>query len=109
MQRPGGSADGTDLKKKGLFDKANDQAKPNMKTAIDEKYEKLEKEGKLRSSPFTIPWTAAEAQKLAAAKNAEIKAEKEKLAASSKSKVSKTNASSAVPEEPKKKGFFGLF
>jgi len=101
MQRPGGSPDGEDLKKKGIL-QGKDQAKFVSKTDVDEKYEKLEKEGKLRSSPFSIPWTAEAAQKLAVA-NAIEKNKGNKPVSTSKAAVE------TAPAAEKKKGFFGLF
>jgi hypothetical protein len=87
------------LKKKGLQGK--DQAKFSAKTDVDEKYEKLEKEGKLRSAPFSIPWTAEAAQKLTTATKAPEK----------NGKVSKPSPTASSPKaaEPEKKKLFGLF
>eukprot|EP01031_Cornospumella_fuschlensis_P040290 gene40290-49090_t len=95
MQRVGGTADGTDLKAKGLSGKG--QAKEAPKLQVDEKYEKLEKEGKLRSAPFTIPWTASEAAKLSAKAAEEKKKERSGQPAGNESAA------------PKKTGFLGLF
>jgi len=88
------------LKKKGLQGK--DQAKFSAKTDIDEKYEKLEKEGKLRSAPFSIPWTGDAAQKLAAENKANEKNVKV-------SKPTSPSVSSPKAAEPEKKKLFGLF
>ena len=101
MQRPGGSADGEDLKKKGLSPK--EQAKIFAKTDIDLKYEQLEKEGKLRSAPFSIPWTSDAASKLSAANTKPTTTTKVTV------KSDSTKKSQVVEEPPKKKGFFGLF
>lgn len=112
MQRQGGTPDGSDLKKKGLQPK--DQATPFARSKIDEKYEKLEKEGKTKSTPFTLPWTSEAAAKITKDNVERIKAEK-LAAAAAKGKPVKPAASSkktapAPVEEPKKKGgFFGLF
>jgi hypothetical protein len=92
MQRPGGSADGEDLKKLGV--KGKGQAVPFVKTEVDKKYEQLEKEGKLRSSPFSIPWTNDATQKISVN--------------NVKDKKAQVNVKAVVVEE-KKKGFFGLF
>lgn len=105
MMRPGGSPDGEDLKQKGL--KGKDQGKFSSKTEIDVKYEKLEKEGKLRSAPFSIPWTAEDAQKLSIAAAAEKKKAASPAVKGSSSSPANTAAASSTPE--KKKGFFGLF
>lgn len=91
MQRPGGSPDGEDLKKKGLQGK--DQAKFVPKTAIDEKYERLEKEGKLTSAP--LPWTSEATQKITTANAAD--------------KNQKGKAVTSKSPEPEKKKLFGLF
>lgn len=110
MQRPGGSADGEDLKKKGLFSKATDQAKVLAKTDVDLKYEQLEKEGKLRSSPFSLPWTSDATAKLSAAANKKPAATTTTKPTSTTNKsTSKTPVKPIVEEPPKKKGFFGLF
>lgn len=101
MQRQGGSADGKDLSLKGI--KPKGQAMPFAKTKVDEKYEKLEKEDKLRSTPFQVPWTTAAAQKIG---------KKEEVGAKVVSKATSkpTKADTTVTDEPKKKkSFFGLF
>lgn len=102
MQRQGGSADATDLLKKGV--KPKDQAKPSQKTEIDAKYEKLEKENKLRSYPFQMPWTSDDANKIGKENL------KSKPDASVKSKTTAKGQSQEVQnEKPAKKGFFGIF
>ena len=110
--------DGSDLKKKGLFGKG--QGVGSKRNALDEKYDGLEKEGKLASAPWAanLPWsnTAAEKYKTPLAK----KKEEERLAAAAKNKKSpkpllnkgKISGKSKTVEEaePRKKGgFFGLF
>lgn len=113
MQRQGGSADGSDLKKFGIQGK--DQAKASVKNEADLKYEQLEKEGKLKSTPFAVPWTSAQATKQFQAKKQ--KDDDDSTSSSSKAKITtksssmKTTAAAAVtpaPSEPKKK-LFGLF
>merc|ERR1712070_202660 len=71
MQRPGGMPDGSDLKKKGL--KGKGQGMGVKAKDIDEKYDKLEQEGKLKSSPFSVPWTSSDAAKVFSKKKAEPK------------------------------------
>ena len=107
MQRQGGSADGSDLKKFGIQGK--DQAKASAKNEADLKYEQLEKEGKLKSTPFAVPWTSAQATK-------QFQANKQKDdVSSSKAKITSKSSSAAVtpaPTESKKdppKKLFGLF
>jgi hypothetical protein len=105
MQRTGGVADGTDLLKKGL--KPKEQAQPSAKNTADIKYEQLEKEDKLRSYPFSVPWTSEATAKIGKEKNATVKP-----ATPTNSKtVSKQAAAKPEPAaaEPKKKGFLGLF
>lgn len=118
MQRPGGMPDGSDLKKKGLFAQAQ-AAMPKMAKEVDAKYDKLEKEGKLTSSPWAanMPWTnqgaAAYKTPLMQEKDAAAKALKASVAAKksvgSVKGVSGKKVAAAPVEEPKKKGFFGLF
>ena len=55
MQRSGGQADGSDLKKKGLFGRG--QGSGSARLDVDDKYDNLEKEGKLRSFAFEVPWS----------------------------------------------------
>mmetsp|Transcript_21728 Transcript_21728/g.36356 ORF Transcript_21728/g.36356 Transcript_21728/m.36356 type:complete len:213 (-) Transcript_21728:105-743(-) len=109
MQRQGGSADGEDLKKKGIFGRG--QAAFSTKTNVDERYEKLEKEGKLRSSAFNVPWTSSAASKEFSKKRKETtdsKATKGK-AKVVKGKATSTKTATPVKEEaPKKKGWFGF-
>lgn len=117
MQRPGGKPDGSDLKKKGLFGRGQGKG---VESKVDEKYDKLEKEGKLRSSPFSVPWTAAAAEQQAKERAAKTKEARIAAAQAKNGKVPtgkkgvlKKGAKAAEPEEasepPKKKGFFGLF
>ena len=111
MQRPGGSPDGSDLKAKGLVGVGLGAAQ--KKIDVDAKYEKLEKEGKLKSTNFQVPWTNAAAAKI----KADAIAENVKKTAAinpSKSKTPVNNKSGSVTPPPKaepekKKGFFGLF
>jgi hypothetical protein len=119
MQRPGGSPDGADLKQKGL--KGAGQGKELKKLDIDLKYEQLAKEGKLKSSPFSLPWTNEAAQKVTAAKTADIRAKAAAANAANAAKKAGTVGKKVDPKsaksapapaaapEPKKKGFFGLF
>jgi hypothetical protein len=95
MQRPGGSADGEDLAKKGLLSRARDQAAASAKSETDLKYEKMEREARAKASPF--PWTSEAANNLSKANSK----------ASKDNKDSK-NAKGQVEEPPKKK-LFGLF
>ena len=112
MQRPGGMPDGSDLKKKGIdLGKLKFGAKPQAKTAIDAKYETLEKEGKLKSTPFSLPWSSEQASKVTA------KASTSPTTPSVKSKVSSfslpgkkaTPPPPAPAPTPPAKKFFGLF
>jgi hypothetical protein len=117
MRRGNGSIDGEDLKKKGL--QGAGQGKEMAKSAEDLKYEKLEKQGLLRSSTFSMPWTNEAAAKVTSAKfeaaNAERAALKAKKAAggSVAKKVVPLKKGAVAPpapvEEPPKKKFFGLF
>ena len=96
--RPGGKPDGSDLKQKGITGRGQAAASP--KTAIDEKYEKKEKQGELKSTPFSIPWTSAAASEVFSKKKDAAKV----------NPASPKNTAATKPEEPpKKKGFFGLF
>eukprot|EP00600_Ochromonadales_sp_CCMP1393_P009151 CAMPEP_0174973538 /NCGR_PEP_ID=MMETSP0004_2-20121128/11300_1 /TAXON_ID=420556 /ORGANISM="Ochromonas sp., Strain CCMP1393" /LENGTH=218 /DNA_ID=CAMNT_0016224003 /DNA_START=53 /DNA_END=706 /DNA_ORIENTATION=- len=60
MQRRDGSFDGDDLKKKGLV--GTGWGKVSQRTTVDEKYDKMEMEGKLVlypfaiTAPFALPW-----------------------------------------------------
>ena len=100
MQRKGGTVDGEDLKKKGLVGRG--QARAFALNEADIKYDTLEKEGKLKSTPFTMPWTAAAAEKLTT--------ENQKAVKSSTQTSGKAGRVKSATEEPvKKKGLFGLF
>lgn len=117
MQRPGGMPDGSDLKKKGLFGRG--QGAGSKRSSIDDKYDGLEKAGKLASAPWAanLPWSnaAAEKYKTPLAK----KKEEERIASAAKSKRSpkppsnrgKASKSTATEEASSKKrgGFWGLF
>lgn len=110
MQRTGGSFDGEDLMKKGI--KGIGQAMADKKTEIDKKYEQLEKEGKLKSAPFSIPWSSSDVEKLSAANKKENAANKPTTSKAPSKSVKKPIGKVTTPvkeEEPKKKGFFGLF
>lgn len=112
MQRMGGSADGADLKAKGIQGKG--QGAAIARVAADDKYEKLEKEGKLKSTPFVVPWTQKDVAKIDAAKieerKKEIEAAKKKNAAGIKPQpAAKASAATPSTPPPAKKGFFGLF
>lgn len=112
MQRTGGSADGEDLKKKGL--QGFGQALFAKKTDVDAKYEKLEKEGKLKSTTFNTPWTAAEAAKLEKERREATKAARKGAAVKGTAAVKGKKTASAAEAKtevapPKKKGLFGLF
>jgi len=116
MQRPGGSADGADLAKKGL--KGIAQAAAQKKIDADLKYEKLEKEGKLKSTPFSVPWSNEATFAIGSEKREALKAAKEEFNAK-KGKTSKTtpfsfNSKKSTPAPapepaPAPKKFFGLF
>lgn len=93
MQRNGGSADGTDLKKKGLTPQG--QGKASARNEADDKYEQLQKDGRLGG--LNLPWTAEATKNLAKDSPAE------------KGKNVKPNTQKDAEEPPKKKGFFGLF
>ena len=117
MRRGNGSIDGDDLKKKGLS--GSGQGKGMAKSDVDVQYEKLEKEGKLRSSTFSMPWTNEAASKITsdkfAAANAERAAAKLKKAGgvAPKKVVTPLKKGAVAPpapvEEPPRKKFFGLF
>jgi len=113
MQRSGGSADGDDLKKQGFMGMG--QGLFSKKTEVDEKYDKLEKEGKLRSSNFSVPWTSSAANKQFSKKvekDAKVdpkKAVKGPVKVLASAKKGAAPAPAPAPEAPKKKGFFGLF
>jgi hypothetical protein len=111
MQRSGGSADGADLMAKGL--KGIGQAQAVERSGIDAKYDKLEKEGKLRSTTFDTPWTQKQLNELNEKKrkeiqemNAKYKDLETKEIAKSKSKAAGTTAAAPAPVKPK---LFGLF
>eukprot|EP01035_Chromulina_nebulosa_P016958 gene16958-22450_t len=101
MQRPGGKPDGSDLKAKGLQGFGFGVGVPlNL---VDKKYEQLEKEGKLRSSPFSLPWTNESLKDINKSKTAFAT---KSPSTSSKSKPTETPV---TKEDKPKKGFFGLF
>lgn len=106
MQRPGGKPDGSDLIQKGLTGVG--QGAASKLNQADKKYEQLASEGKLKSTPFSLPWTNEQTAQMKAAA-----VEKNKAAtAAAKAKAGPAkNAppSNVVEEAPKKKGFFGLF
>jgi len=108
MQRPGGSADGTDLKAKGL--KGKEQGVASKLNAADAKYDELGKQGKLKSTPFSLPWTNEDTQKITA-NNIKAKREAAKVEPARKGAVTKKTTAAPVvsEEEPPKKKFFGLF
>jgi hypothetical protein len=109
------TVDGADLKKKGLFGAG--QGKEIAKSAEDLRYEQLEKEGKLRSTQFKMPWNNDESDAKFAKANADRAAAKlakttgKPLASSKKALPLKKGAVAPVEEvaEPPKKKFFGLF
>lgn len=105
MQRRGGAADGSDLKKQGL--KGRGQGAPSKRLSVDDKYEDLEKQGKLRSSPFSLPWTNDAAQNYKPPLQVAQKSPQGAKTDSSSSKKASPppNPTTSVP----KKGFFGLF
>jgi hypothetical protein len=136
MQRKGGMPDGSDLKKKGI--KGKGQGLGSALNAADEKYDQLGKEGKLKSTPFTLPWTQKDLEnknkanvkvgaKTAAGKKGPVKRSPAKKAPAKKAApapapVKKTGGGlfgsrkkQAPPPEPEpepepvKKKFFGLF
>jgi len=111
MQRQGGSADGSDLKKFGIQGK--DQAKASAKNEADLKYEQLEKEGKLKSTPFAVPWTSAQATKqFQANKQKDGDSSSSKSNITAKSSMKTATASTPAPSDSKKdppKKLFGLF
>jgi len=115
MRRGNGAVDGADLKKKGLFGKG--QGVEVAKSAEDLKYEQLEKEGKLRSTQFKMPWNNDESDAKFAKANADRAAAKlakttgKPLASSKKAAPLKKGVAAPVEEEeePPKKKFFGLF
>ena len=107
MMRPGGQPDGSDLKAKGLVGRGLGAAM--TKVASDDKYEKLEKDGALKSTPFDIPWTSSAASKAFSKKKDPVVVDPKAKGVVAKKGV----ASKAAPVEEaapeKKKGFFGLF
>lgn len=116
MQRTGGNADGSDLKKKGLFGRG--QGAGSARLDVDDKYDSLEKEGKLRSFAFEVPWSNKQLDEQNKKKIAETRATtlaaKAKEAKQTKKPAftfGKKKAPEPEPEpvpEPKKK-MFGLF
>ena len=131
MQRTGGSADGDDLKKRGLFGRG--QAKASARTDVDDKYDDLEAKGALKSTPFELPWSNSAAKKLAKEKaeaaKAEVKTGKVRKAgkagpfggakkgspygaaakAARRAAAEAEAAAAAEPEPEPKKKLFGLF
>jgi hypothetical protein len=88
------------------------QGKEIAKSAEDLKYEQLEKEGKLRSTQFKMPWNNDESDAKFAKANADRAAAKGKPLASSKKAAPLKKGVAAPVEavaEPPKKKFFGLF
>lgn len=98
MQRPGGSADGADLKAKGL--KGVGLGKEAPKTEVDLKYEKEAK----TSSGFSLPWTSESLKNIG--KTNKVEPSKPVSASTPSKKVVETTK---TKDEPPKKGFFGLF
>lgn len=109
MQRPGGTPDGKDLAAKGL--KGKDQAAAVKLTEIDKKYAGLEAEGKLKSTPFSFPWTNEATSKITTTNAAVTKtvATGVKKPTPAATPVKKGIVPTPPPVEEKKKGFFGLF
>ena len=110
MQRPGGSADGSDLAKKGL--KGIAQASAQKKIDADLKYEKLEKEGKLKSTTFSVPWSNEATAAIGAEKREALKKAKEEFNAKKGKTTPLKNVGKSAPTPepvPEKKKFFGLF
>lgn len=87
MQRKGGRADGSDLKKKGLFGRGQGKG---IASNLDEKYDKLEAQGKLKSTNFELPWNQAQAKKI----------DSERMEATKKAKITKTPVKKAVKSSP---------
>ena len=116
MQRTGGQADGSDLKKKGLFGRG--QGTGSTRLDVDDKYDNLEKEGKLRSFAFEVPWSNKQLEeqnkkKIEETRKATIaaKAKETKTAKKTPFSFGRKKAPEPEPEpvpEPKKK-LFGLF
>ena len=101
MQRPGGKPDGSDLVQKGIkISQLKAGAKPQARTAVDAKYDQLEKEGLLKSSPFSLPWSNAQAQEVGKKKVDPVKGAKKTNAPAAK------ESAAAVPVQKK---LFGLF
>ena len=112
MQRAGGSADGADLKARGL--KGIGQAQEIERSALDAKYDKLEKEGKLRSTTFDTPWTQKQLNELNEKKKKEIQEMNAKykdleMKENAKYKAAGKAPAAAAPEPTTKPKFFGLF
>jgi len=108
MQRKGGSADGTDLIKKGIkITQLKAGAAPQAKSAVDLKYEQLEAKGLTRSSPFELPWSNAQTAKLAQASSKLTEAQK--ASQLKKKAAGPTKVPMPPPEAPAKKGLFGLW
>lgn len=119
MQRKGGSADGSDLAAKGI--KGVGQAAAQKKIEADFKYEKLEKEGKLKSTPFLMPWSNEATAAIGQEKRDALKKEKEAFEKKKNSSIGafknpfqaaapkKAPAPPPTPEPAPKKKLFGLF
>lgn len=107
MMRPGGQPDGSDLTKKGLVGRG--LGAPMAKVALDEKYEKLQAKGELKSTPFDIPWTSSAAASAFSKKKDPVVDPKAKGAVVKKGPAGKAAPVEEPAPETKKKGFFGLF
>lgn len=132
MQRKGGSADGTDLIKKGI--KATELkagAKPIARSAVDAKYDDLEAKGLLKSAPFELPWSNKQAAKVVSTLPGKLSPEQvaaqARKRAAGPTKVADTKAATPAkpffsfgakpapapvpppPPAPTPKKFFGLF
>ena len=97
MQRPGGSADGTDLIQKGL--EGVKQAKFVPKNQVDLKYEQDNNSG------FNLPWTSSSLNMFSKKPN---KPDDTKTDTLTKSTTIRPKPKNQTVEEPKKK-LFGLF
>lgn len=99
MMRPGGKPDASDLYAKGL--KPRGLAIPAKIIDVDAKYDKLEKEGKLVSSPWAanMPWTNAGASKYKTPLAEEKAKQAATEAAALKGKAAKTVPGKSVPNK----------